>query len=149
MMQPKHQALSCGFNAACQGKPMENSPKKKAPPPISVRLTEEERAQLEQAALGTSLSAHIRQCIFGSDVSVRKTRSRVATKDEQALARVLGQLGQSRIANNLNQLAKHANQGSLPVNEQTTAQIEEAYAHVRFMRDELVRALGLFEGKSQ
>ena len=40
---------------------MAPEPKRKAPPPISVRLTEEERARLEQAASGTSLSAHIRQ----------------------------------------------------------------------------------------
>lgn len=123
--------------------------RKKTPPPISLRLTEKERITLEQAAQGMSISAYIRSCIFSDGVAKRKARTRRPVKDQEALARALGLLGQSRIANNLNQLARHANSGSLPVDDETHAQIEEAYAHVMALRDQLIAALGLIEERSQ
>jgi len=62
------------------------------------------------------------------------------------MARALALLGASRIANNLNQLAHKANMGSLIMDDNALAQIDETYSHVRLMRDELVSALGLIEG---
>jgi hypothetical protein len=53
--------------------------------------------------------------------------------------------GASRIANNLNQLAHHANTGTLLLDETTLTKIEEPYAHVVAMRNALMRALGLME----
>jgi len=123
--------------------------RKKTPPPISLRLTEKERITLEQAAQGMSISAYIRSCIFSDGVAKRKARTRRPVKDQEALARALGLLGQSRIANNLNQLARHANSGSLPVDDETLEQIEEAYVHVMALRDQLIAALGLIEERSQ
>ena len=73
--------------------------------------------------------------------AVRET-CQAAVADKEALAQILGLLGQSRIANNLNQLAYHANTGSLPVDDVTKGQIEEAYGHVLFLRKSLIRALG-------
>ncbi len=52
-------------------------------------------------------------------------------------------LGQSRIANTLNQLAHHVSLGALPVNDQTQMQIDEAYAFVLTFRAPSVRALGM------
>ncbi|MEJ2681299.1 MAG: plasmid mobilization relaxosome protein MobC [Gammaproteobacteria bacterium] len=46
----------------------------------------------------------------------RPARKKRPIKDIKALSQVLAELGQSRIANNLNQLAKASNTGSLPVN---------------------------------
>ena len=51
-------------------------------------------------------------------------------------------LGQSRIANNLNQLAKMANLGTLPMLPDTERDIRRACADVALMRRELLRALG-------
>jgi hypothetical protein len=118
----------------------------KTPPPISFRVTEDERERLEKAASGLSLSAYIRQCVFGEHTASRKVRNRAPIKDHAALARVLGLLGNSRIANNLNQLAKDANCGALRLDRETEAKITEAYSHVIAMRQELIRALGLLEG---
>lgn len=118
---------------------------KKTPPPLSLRLTETERAALEKAAGNASLSEYIRQRVFGEAAQKRKSRHRNPVKDQQALAQVLGLLGQTRIANNLNQLAKDSNCGALVLNDDTNAKIEEAYAHVISMRNELIRALGLIE----
>ena len=122
---------------------------KKTPPPLSLRLTEAERAALEKAAGNASLSEYIRQRVFGEAVQKRKSRHRNPVKDQQALAHVLGLLGQTRIANNLNQLAKDSNCGALVLDEDTNAKIEEAYAHVISMRNELIRALGLIEEVDQ
>ena len=59
--------------------------------------------------------------------------------------RVLAALGQSRIASNLNQLAKAVNIGVLPVTPETEADMSEACAAVSAMRADLMRALGLVE----
>ena len=44
---------------------------------------------------------------------------------QKLLAKLLGVLGKSRIANNINQLAKAANSGSLPVNEEVLQSIND------------------------
>ncbi len=87
--------------------------------PLSIRFTKEERQQLEHMARGVSLGEYIRSCIFEENISIRRTKGRFPVKDEQALSKLLGVLGQSRIPNKINQLAKAANSGSLPVNPDT------------------------------
>ena len=67
----------------------------------------------------------------------------MSVNDKDALLRVLGQLGQSRLANNLNQLAKQANLGTLPVTPDTEAELSAAAADIAAMRQILVHALGL------
>jgi hypothetical protein len=74
----------------------------KYPPPISFRLTADERAALERAAAGLSLSAYIRSRLLGSEARPRRTQSKYPVRDHIALAHLLGLLGRSRIANNLN-----------------------------------------------
>ena len=105
---------------------MNHKIRKKIPPPLSLRLTETERDTLEKAAGNASLSAYIRERVFGEAAQKRKSRNRNPVKDQEALARVLGLLGRSRIANNLNQLSKDSNCGALVLDEDTNAKIEEA-----------------------
>ena len=132
-------------NAARQPK----KSKKKHPAPVTLRLNDEERARLRLLCEGKNMSAYIRRCVFGGDVTKRKRRRRARpVADRQALAKILGLLGQSRIANNLNQLAFHANSGSLIVDEDTRQRINEAYAHICVLRAELMKALGLKEQRS-
>ena len=111
-------SLKHGFDTARGDRPKSVRPKKKPIPPVSVRLTEEERLLLEKAAGKKSLSAHIRDCLFRDKVEPRKARRkpRIPVKDHQALARLLALLGASRIPNNLNQLARDANCDSLEWN---------------------------------
>lgn len=112
-------------------------------PPFSIRFTKEERRQLEHMAQGGSLGEYIRSRLFNENISIRRTKGRFPVKDEQALSQLLGLLGQSRIPNNINQLAKAANTGSLPVNPDTEKQLHEAYQAVLWMRRQLIQALGL------
>ena len=58
------------------------------------------------------------------------------------MGRVLATLGQSRLSSNLNQLARAANTGSLPVSPDTEEALQAACPEVAALRAELLRALG-------
>lgn len=114
-------------------------------PPFSLRLTFEERARLEELAGDEPLGSYIKRKVFnGKGAGSKRGRSRVRRpiEDEQKLAHVLAILGQSRIANNLNQLAKASHMGTLPVMPDTERDIHRACADIALMRRELMRALG-------
>ena len=113
------------------------------PPPVSLRMTFEEKARLERDAAGMSVSAYIRWKLFNPNNPPPRLRGKFPVKDHQTLAQLLALLGQSRIANNLNQLARSANTGSLPVTPETEAALSEAAADIAEMRQLLLRALNL------
>lgn len=118
----------------------------KYPPPFSIRLTFEERARLDSERGRMPLSAYIRERLFGDDATPRKRQGNSPVKDAEALGRVLGALGGSRLSSNLNQLAKAVNTGSLPVTPETEADLNEACREVRSLREDLLRALGKMPG---
>jgi len=122
--------------------------KPKYPPPFSIRFTFEERARLDAERGRSALSAHIRECLFGDNVTPRRQSGNGPVKDGEALGRVLGALGGSRLSNNLNQLAKAVNTGSLPVTPETEADIIAACEEVKALRADLLRALGKSPGAS-
>lgn len=121
---------------------IERQPESRDTAPFSLRLTFEERAMLEQAAGDMPLGAYIRAELFRGRKTRRRRPHKRPVKDHQALGQLLGQLGSARIANNLNQLAKAANTGSLPVTPETEKALREACAEVQQMRTLLMRALG-------
>jgi len=116
------------------------------PAPFSLRLTPEERLQLERDAGHQSVSAYIKSRLLAA-VPVR-ARGLHPVKDRAALAEALATLGQSRIANNLNQLARAANVGALDLTPELEGELHEACAAVAEMRALLVQAVGLSEGRS-
>ncbi|MDJ0825071.1 MAG: plasmid mobilization relaxosome protein MobC [Rhodobacter sp.] len=111
--------------------------------PFSLRLSFEERAKLEQNAGSMPLSAYIKSLLFADDAPTYRQRRRTAEADEQLLAELLACLGASRLSNNLNQLAKAANSGSLYFDADTKADIKRACDDVRAMRLLLMQALGI------
>ena len=134
---------NAAFNGAtAKAKPTEQPGARRSISPLTLRLTPEERARLEELAAGMTLSTYVRACVFGEEAKRRKRRSKNAVADKKAIAEALALLGQSRIANNLNQLAYHANIGALEITGKEREQIEEAYAHVVALRALLVTALG-------
>lgn len=133
-------SLRRDFRKSASNQPCKHSP------PFSLRLTAEERARLESEATGKPLGAYIRERLLGDDTAPRKRRGNSPIKDHEALGRVLGALGQSRLSSNLNQLAKAVNTGSLPVTPETEAELKEACREVSELRDELLRALGKSPG---
>ncbi|WP_299436930.1 hypothetical protein [uncultured Rhodospira sp.] len=113
------------------------------PPPFSLRLTFEERSRLEREAGDMPLGAFIRERLFDGTVPPRRTRGKRPVKDHAVLARLLGELGRSHLASNLNQLARASNSGSLPVTAETEQALADACTDVREIRDTLLIALGL------
>lgn len=76
----------------------------------------------------------------------RKKRGNSPVQDKEALGRMAGALGQSRLSQNMNQLAKAVNSGSLPVTPETEAEIKEACREIAEMRAALLAALGKAPG---
>jgi len=52
-------------------------------------------------------------------------------------------LGKSRISQNINQLAKAANSGSLPLNHEVIEELNDACKAINWLRDTLIKAIGL------
>lgn len=131
------------------------SPCKSYPPPFSMRFTEDERKTLELAAGDRPLGAYIRWLIFGNDKDMpampkARTRGESASLDHKKLAKLLGALGKSRIASNINQLARAANSGSLPVNEDVLKSLFEAVRSIEWMRGKLIEGMGIkAQGKNK
>jgi Bacterial mobilisation protein (MobC) len=114
-------------------------------PPFSLRLTTEEKALLARQAGSVPLGAYIRSQLLGNAAAKRR-EARMPVKDQKALGQLLGALGTAKLANNLNQLAKAANTGSLAVTPETEKALQDACRDVAWMRARLVAALGLGGG---
>lgn len=92
---------------------------------VGVRVSADERAELEEAAerAGLTLGSYIRECVL----TTPKTRAvRRPPIEKKLLAQLLGQLGKA--GGNIHQIVKHMNFGS------------------GVMHDELHTALNSFEG---
>lgn len=110
-------------------------------PPFSMRFTKAERALLDGEAGPLPLSDYIRRCLFAAP-DARKRAYRRPVRDDAALGLVLDALGRSRLPQNLNQLAKAAHSGSLPVTPETEQALQAACSDVAQMRQWLMTALG-------
>lgn len=129
------------FNAASGAKPL--PPCRTSTQPVSLRMTFVEKARLERDAAGMSLAAYIRWRLFEPSAPPPKSRGKFPVKDHRSLAKLIGLLGQSRISNNLNQLARAANTGSLVMDPQTERELRDAAKDVADMRRLLLEALRL------
>ena len=131
--------LDHNFNKISKGSAESDAGNAKYPPPFSIRFTFEERARLDADRGANALSTHIRELLFGDDVTPRKRPGNSPVGDAEALGRVLGA---SRLSANLNQLAKAVNTGSLPVSPEVEAELIEACQEIQELRADLLRALG-------
>jgi hypothetical protein len=113
------------------------------PATFTLRLTPENRLRLERDAGGMSIGAYIRWRVFDPDKPPPRHRGQFPVKDHQALSRTLAALGQSRIANNLNQIAVSIHTGAIDMTPEVEADLIEAIRHIAEMRRMLVEALGL------
>ena len=112
--------------------------------PYSIRFTQAEREYLDRASGGTPWADLIRERVFDESLpKKRRRRLKTPVKDHQILASVKGELGRSRLAPNVNQLAKAANSGSLEVSPDTDRALQQACADIRWIRNSLMAALGL------
>lgn len=122
---------------------MSDAPKStKRSRPLSIRFSEGEKARLKELAGGKPVGQFIRDRALGGQSEPRRA-ARAPIKDADAMGRLLGLLGQSRLANNLNQIAKAANLGSLPVTAELEGELGDACGAIFEMRRLLLRALGV------
>ncbi|WP_282078888.1 plasmid mobilization protein [Epibacterium ulvae] len=134
--------LTAAHRAAAGAPTKTKASKRRELSPLTLRLTVEERARLEELAAGMTLSAYVRACVFAEKERLRATRPADAMAEKKALAEVMGLLGHSRIASNLNQLAHHANLGLMIEDDRAKDQIAEANQHLLAIRTALMAALG-------
>lgn len=109
---------------------------------LTIRLSEDERKQLEDNANGMSLSAYIRLCTLGEKAIKRKVRNKAPIKDHAVLSQLFGLLGRTKLANNINQMAKAAHSGKLVVTPEVKLSLLNATADIAQMKRLLLSALG-------
>lgn len=119
-----------------------NKHKRRYTPPFSLRLTVEERKRLDELAGNQPLGSYIRDRLLGEHTEKRR-KIKKPKPDTAMLAMVLSELGQSRLASNINQLAKAANMGTLDITPEIEREIKQAYREIQAMRALLITALGV------
>lgn len=135
--------LGKAFRAANGSEPETLPPCRTSTAPVSLRMSFEEKDRLAREAAGMSVAAYIRWRLFDPDSPPPKTRGKQPVKDHKALAQLLVLLGQSRLASNVNQLARSANSGSLPLTPDTERALTEAAQYISEIRQLLLQALNV------
>ncbi len=110
--------------------------------PFSIRLTAEEKDTIKQAAGTKPVGAYVRSRLLGENVATRHKTRRPGV-DQKKFAFVLAELGKTRLASNMNQIARAANAGALPVTRELVEELHAACADIRSMRFALIEALGI------
>jgi hypothetical protein len=122
---------------------MSASSKTKRASPFSIRFSDDEIAALRAKAAGMPLGTYVRVAVLGGEAVGPAHRRARQVQDAEPLGRLLGLLGQSHLASNLNQLARAANQGALPLTVEVEDDLKRACAEVAEMRGLLLQALGI------
>lgn len=109
--------------------------------PLSLRLSPDERARLEQDAQGIALGAYIKAKIFGEPE--RRVHRHQSVRNQRTIAQLLARLGASGLAVHMQELANAASSGSLACDDETAALLRTACADIKSIRSILLTALGL------
>jgi hypothetical protein len=112
---------------------------------LTLRLAASERQRLDTEAKKFDLStaAYVRSLIATEQVQRKLAASFERRQQRAEYAHILRLLGQSRIANNLNQIAYAMNTGTFIFTPDVAAQINEAYESVLYIRSLLIQSQGL------
>ena len=115
--------------------------------PLSLRLTSEQRAELEQLAGGRSLGGYIKDQLFKGSTKPRSFPARsVAVEDRKLLAQVLRALGSANIIKTIGKLRAADDNRLLMMSEAANFAVHQACRDITIMRRDLVAALGLKAG---
>ncbi len=111
---------------------------------VSFRVTEAEHTILYHMAetARMTVSKFIIHKLFDGDAQPRIRNDKVIIGDRKIFARIFSLLGASRIASNLNQIAKSLNQGLLHLSPEMEANLREACDAIIEIRDLLLEVLG-------
>lgn len=114
--------------------------------PYSFRLTPQQRAFIKEQSQAAKMteSDWIRYILFSNAKLIEAKQKTVARRvSNRDLSQIIYLLGQSRIPNNLNQIAKAINMGTIIVSPDTERHIDESYRMVLWIRQTLIQQLGL------
>jgi transcriptional regulator of met regulon len=136
-------ALSPQFKCVTAKTPAAQKAKAKYPPPYSIRFTAAEKAWLKKKAAPQAVSTYIRNILLADESAPRRGKRVTRIRDDEALARTLAALGRARLSNNLNEIAKAAKVGALPVTPELIQELTDTCNEIREMRKMLMKALGL------
>jgi len=106
---------------------------------LCIRMTHEEKRILEQRseAASLSISEYGRWCMLKEECAPRKTRGKHPVKDYGILGAILAALGRTRIASNLNQIAKNINNGTIEMTPEVKQAIMEACEFIKHILSSL------------
>lgn len=93
---------------------------------------------------GQALSAYVKSVLFDGPQSLHRGGG-VTLANRTLLAHLLATLGASRLAPNLETLAREASDGNLFADEETIQRLIEACDDLRLMHNALMRGLGMKE----
>ncbi|MCV6545675.1 MAG: hypothetical protein OIF56_00055 [Cohaesibacter sp.] len=109
---------------------------------FGIRLTIEERAELERRSGELAVGAYIKNVLFADGDKYRHRRARAPVQDKTSLAQILALLGQSNVGARLDVMVAAAENGTLIMDDETVAAIQNACAEVHAIRLLLMKALG-------
>jgi hypothetical protein len=131
--------LSADFEACSVPIQPEQAEQAEKTRPFSIRLTASERHRLVSEAGSLPLGTFIRGRLLGGSPRPRASLPQV---DRKCLAQALALLGQTHYANNLNQLARLANMGALPLTPEVIEELASTLKLIAEVRSLIVDALG-------
>ena len=111
--------------------------------PFTIRFTADERVELDRRAGSMATGAYIKCVLFDEGDKQKHRASRSPVKDQVTLAQALAALGHSRVVEHLALLAYDARNGTLPVDEEMVAKLDQACQDILLMRVMLMEALGM------
>lgn len=144
--------LRSGFEAAkprAEKKTTRPQQRRKRPPPFSIRFSDDELTQLRKEAGVLSIAAYIRLKLFTHPEQQGRQRKKLARKNAApsaeltVISQLLGRFGESELASNMQDIAKAASIGALPVTPELEEELFEACKAIQCMRLDLIKALGV------
>lgn len=118
--------------------------KKKRLPPLSIRLSPDERAHLEAMAGNQPIGTFIKGRLFAANDNIPpKPRGHAPVKDHQALARILGVLSRLDVFLTIKGLLKVMQSGQVKLKPETEQALQKACADIVEIRRLLITALGI------
>ena len=119
-----------------------HTPKPKRMAPLSVRLSKEQRMQLERDAVGMSLNAYVLSKLFDDPAKPKRSRKEPTQKDK-AIARALRQLSQAGLVGYLLSQIEAIEEHRLQLPPHEEEQLRQAYTDCCNLRRDLIEAMGL------
>ena len=132
------------FNSESVAKPHKKKPHTV---PLSIRVTEDEKARIKQMAGDMAVGHFVRQRVLDGEDEVRPKRhckkQRQPKIDHVELARVLGMFGQSELAQGILALSLAVQAGELEVTTDVSEKITSACNEIHEIKHVLITALGI------